>query len=335
MSKFKFMSPEFVDLMVLTGETIDPEGIYLCADDIPDIIMKQHQQRINCLLRGKKTEFIPFRADLQWWFAEQYHAGTLKDAIKGVDINCLGLNKRPTSDDYLYKVEFKEGSGIEFKEYWGGEPVLYVNGGYPGQKRTSEIVTPVGTLRAVEKYVSYTFGIIEYMIKSESDLDILKYILENSVVIPLPDSSQDKDRWIPCPKTPMQMFIVELSGVENTAFLMADFPEKMEELMDLLYKIEDKIYQIVAESNVLGVRICENLSADNSGGYWNRYICPQLKGWVDLLHSHGKKLDIHQDGKLMPLFGKLQEAGVDVVNGVTAATIDDLEVERLREVAGD
>jgi len=177
--------------------------------------------------------------------------------------------------------------------HWSGKPIRYVRGGYPGEVRVIEIYTPVGTLRATEKYISFTFGITEYLIKSVEDLRVFRYLLEHCRVTPVPINVRTPASSMAGPKTPMQAFVVELAGITNTAFLMADAPGEMEEVMNLIAKIEGKIYEIAANSEISSVGICENISSENSGGYFDRYIGPQLAEWANLLHAHGKKIFIH------------------------------------------
>jgi hypothetical protein len=330
-----FMAPTFLDLLVLTGRCIDSEGIYLCGDRIGEAGFLEHRNMVARAHRGEKTPYLPFSADLRWWFAEHYHAGTLEQAIKGVDLECLGLPKRPVRQEEIYRVNFVPGSGIEFRDRWEGEKVSFRTGGYPGRIHTLEIVSPQGILRAQEQYVSYTFGIKEYLVKEAEDLDILEYILDSARVEALPGYRDKETGWIGAPKTPLQALIVELAGVENTAFLMADYPEKTEAVMEKILRLDKQIYQIIAESRSPGAGTCENLSAENSGGYWDTWLCPQLKFLADILHAKGKKLNIHHDGTLNPLFGKLGDAGVDVVNGVTCAPVGDIAVDDLRGIAGD
>ncbi|AEF80739.1 uroporphyrinogen decarboxylase family protein [Leadbettera azotonutricia] len=330
-----FMAPTFLDLLVLTGRCIDSEGIYICGERASEKARQEHSEHTAWASRGEKTPFLPFSADLRWWFAEHYHAGTLDEATKGIDLDCLGLPKRPAPQEGIYRVNFDPDSGIEFRDHWEGEKVVYKNGGYPGRLHTLEIITPRGTLRAKEQYVSYTFGIREYPVKEAEDLDILAYIFENAEVEALPGYKDREIGWIQAPKTPVQALIVELAGVENLSFLMADYPEKVENVMDKIYSLDTQIYQLIADSRSPGAGTCENLSAENSGGYWDAFLKPQLKGLADILHQKGKKLNIHHDGTLKPLFGKLKDAGVDIVNGVTCAPVGDILPEELRDIAGN
>lgn len=328
------LSPFFVDLLTITGECIDPAGEDKYAALIPDEVKREQQEQIHRILRGEEPDYLPFSADIRWWFAERWHAGTLEQDLESVDLNCLGLHEHHCPVN-IYKVEYEPDSKIQMYTHWSGKPIRYVRGGYPGEVRVIEIYTPVGTLRATEKYTSYTFGITEYLIKSVEDIRVFRYLLEHCRVTPVPINVRAPVNRMAGPKTPMQAFIVELAGITNTAFLMADAPGEMEEVMKLIAKIEEKIYKIAANSEISSVGICENITSENSGGYFDRYIGPQLAEWASLLHAHGKKIFIHMDGTLKPILSYLQNVGVDLVNGITAAPVGDVEVEHLRKMAGD
>ncbi len=329
------LSPSFVDMLVLTGECIDPAGEDKYAALIPDEVKRQQRGQIERVLEGEKPDYLPFSANLRWWFAERWHAGTLERDLEGVDLNYLGLHEYHDPVN-IYKVEYEAESKIRTYIHWYGKPIRYVRGGYPGEVRVIEIYTPIGTLRATEKYVSYTFGITEYLIKSVEDLRVFRYLLEHCRVTPVPIINvRAPASIIAGPKTPMQAFVVELAGITNTAYLMADAPREMEEVMNLIAKIEEKIYEIIANSEISNVGTTENISSENSGGYFDCYIGPQLAQWANLVHAHGKKFSIHMDGTLKPILSRLQNLGIDLVNGVTAAPVGDVEVEHLRKMAGD
>lgn len=326
--------PSFANLITITGGCIDSTGENKYAALIPDEIMREQQGQIQRVLRGEKPDYLPFSADLRWWFAERWHAATLERDLEGVDLNCLALRQHHDRVN-IYKVEYEPDSKIQTHIHWSGKPIRYVRGGYPGEVRVIEIYTPVGTLRATEKYTLYTFGITEYLIKSVEDLRIFRYLLEHCRVASIPINARMPASNMAGPKTPMQAFIVELAGITNTAYLMADASGEMEEMMKLIARIEGKIYEIAANSEISSVGICENISSENSGGYFDCYIGPQLAEWSNLLHAHGKKLAIHMDGTLKPILSCLQNVGIDFVNGITAAPVGDVEVEHLREMAGD
>lgn len=79
----------------------------------------------------------------------------------------------------------------------------------------------------------------------------------------------------------------------------------------------------------------ENYSADNSSGYFDQYLSPQLQRRSQIAQKYGADLGVHHDGKLQPLFGRLQEVGVTYANGITAAPSGDVELEDIRAIAGD
>ena len=329
-----FLTPCFTPLYVLTGQCIDPAGINAYAPLVPEEAKRELAEQLRRVRSGEKPDYMPFSADLRWWFAEKWHEGILAREMEGVDLACLGI-REVGPRTRLYDVAFQPHSGITMQAEWSGRPVCYARGGYPGERRSVEIRTPEGVLRAVEKYSSNSFGIVEYPIKSSSDLRVLRYLLGQAVITPIPSSARSRADSMGAPKTPMQAFLVELAGIENTAFLMADDRGEMEETMALMAQVERQILEIAAASEVSAVGICENLSANTSSSYFDKYIGPQLSEWAGLLHAQGKRLHIHMDGTLRPLLGRVQDAGVDLANGITAAPTGDVEVGDLREMAGD
>ncbi len=335
MPDFEFMSPSFVNLWNL-GSAITDDAQRAIEARVPEEARRQHTEQIERVLRGEKSDYVPFTADLAWWFQERWHAGTLERDLEGVDLSCLGfMLHQPSTEGRLFRMELEPGSSVETRIHWCGTPIRYVNGGYPGDTRVLEILTPRGNLQAVETYSTYSFGITEYPIKSVQDLQVYRYILEHLHVRAVPLGSRGRKRHLTAPKTPLQGFLVELAGIANTAYLMADAPTEMEDAIELITSLERQIMQIAVDSEVDSAGMCENLSSEVGGAYWDRYTGPMLAEWGQKLHARGKRLDIHMDGTLRPLLGRLHDVGVDRVNGITAAPIGDIAAEEIRKVAGD
>jgi hypothetical protein len=79
---------------------------------------------------------------------------------------------------------------------------------------------------------------------------------------------------------------------------------------------------------------CENLSADISTPYWARFVGPQLARRAELAGRFGAQWEIHLDGVVQPLLGRVAATGVRAVNGLTASPSGDLDPLKFREVAG-
>jgi hypothetical protein len=274
---------------------------------------------------------MPFRADLRWWVAERYHDGTLQDDIAGHDFEkliCWSITPAPAPP-----FEAPEPiPGIREDVTWSGEPVRYARGGFPGNKRTVRVVTERGTLTAAECHASRSYALVEHPVKTVEDLRIVRHIIELQAKF----SSRPLLRGWLCiaPLTPLQMFLVHLAGIERGAFMLLEDRDDVEATFRLIEEIQQPVIESLAQQNKVLLSV-ENLTSDISGGYWDKYLGPQLAARSAIAARHGATYGIHQDGRLRPLLGRLREAGVRYVNGVTAAPSGDAEPKQIREMGGE
>jgi hypothetical protein len=322
------LSRPIAELLTLTGEGLDPHFMRAVKDlTISERMRNVQRQRLDMALRGEKLDFAPINADTRWWFAERYHEGTLQKDLEGRDIDKIlmcSLESVP-----LQTVEPLQ--GVSFQTFWEGPPVRYANEGFPGSKRTVTYTTPLGGITASEAYASRSFGVVEYPVKAVEDLKVVRYIYEQrakNICGDLPATS-----WC-APMTPIQILIVHLAGIECASFLLADYQSEVEEFMDFLDEIHRPAIEYLARHNKLVFSV-ENYSADNSSGYFDQYLGPQLLKRSQIAEKYGAMIGVHHDGKLQPLFGRLRGAGVKYINGITAAPAGDVELEELRAIAGE
>jgi hypothetical protein len=317
------------DLYAFNGRTIfDPLPVALKELEISKESLEKRNQRIKSVMNGVKPDVIPMYADTKWWFVEKYHDGTLQKELEGCDVDKILSSSRISFPLKSFE-ELEPIPGIKEEEFWSGEPVKYVNGGYPGRQRTVRITTPVGTLTASESYASRSFGIKEYPVKSIEDLEVVRYIYEQIV-----KNSSKAVTGVGAPLTPIQTLITRLAGVEPAIYMLYDEKEEVEAFMDFLESIQLPVIELIAEKNDMVFSV-ENLSSDVSGSFFDDYLGPQLKKRSEIIKKYNAVHGIHHDGKLQPLFSRLQEVGVNYVNGVTAAPSGDVEAEELRTLGGE
>ena len=133
--------------------------------------------------------------------------------------------------------------------------------------------------------------------------------------------------------TAFQSLLIELAGVLNGALMLVDHTEEVEVTMSLMEELYEPVIVTLAQSRS-SIGSCENLSSEISGGYWDKYLAPQLARRVELAKKHGATWGIHMDGVLQPLLGRLSEIGIRSVNGLTASPSGDLNPLKMRMVAG-
>jgi hypothetical protein len=322
------LSSPLVGFYCLTGEPINiPLEKAMRSLKVSEQALEKQHERMRSVFNGERLDHIPVAADLRWWFAERYNNGTLEEDLKGCDLNkIIPCSLGGTSFTMPPKVESLP--DVFTEEIWEGYPIKYVNGGFPGSVRKLKISTPVGCLTAEEAYASRSFGIQEYPLKTIEDLRVVKYIYEKRAEYSTTDLPIKA--WC-APMTPIQILIVHLAGIENTSYLLADYQEEMEDFMCFLEEIHKPVIEYLAPKGNILFSV-ENYSSEVSGGYFDKYLGPQLLRRSKIVEKYGAAIGVHHDGKLNPLFGRLKEVGVKYVNGITATAS---ELEGLREAAGN
>lgn len=324
------LTRSIMNFLCLTGNsmTLDLPAA-LASYSVPEARLQEQGWRINDARRFRMPQVKPVSADLRWWFSEQWHDGVLDQKMAELTdeertialLPVIGAKKPPA----LYEpVE-----GVELIEEWSGEPVRYVNSGYPGHKHHVTVKTPFGTLTGCEEYAERSFAIVEYPVKSVEDLAIVRYIYQQRARY----ASLDKCTG-PAPMSPMQVLLVQLAGVENTAFMMADDPETVEEFLDFLESLFAPAIDAFTRGGRLAITV-ENFDANISTGYYDKYIAPVFRNRSRIASKNGGLLGIHHDGKLMPMLSRHAANGIHLINGLTAAPSGDLDICDMRKVIGE
>jgi hypothetical protein len=121
----------------------------------------------------------------------------------------------------------------------------------------------------------------------------------------------------------------------DLTFLLMDEPEEMNKTFDAIQQAHDTIYRHIVRGPKSYVMVCENLTAQTMGGYFDQYIAPHLKRWSGWLHGAGHRTMIHNDGTLLGTLDKLGATGIQCVDSVVPKPVGDVAPEDLRAVAGD
>ena len=324
------LGKQLTSLYCLSGDTMNiPLAKALPALEYDDSCVKKRNKRVDDIHNGRKPDRIPVSGDIRWWFAEQYNDGTLAEKLSGVNIGKI-MATGWISKYFQPSKESDPIPGISVREEWSGEPIVYVNGGFPGTEHAIIVETKAGSVRAVEAYASRSYGIIEHPVKTIDDLRIVRHIYELRAKHARTDVDPAR---LMGPLTPIQNFLIHLAGVEPGVLMLLDNKDEVESFMSFLTEIERPLFELLASKRKM-VFSCENLASDVSAPYWDDYLGPQLKDRARICASHGGKYGIHHDGRIKPLFARLREADIAYVNGVTAAPSGDVEPELLREMAG-
>jgi hypothetical protein len=218
-----------------------------------------------------------------------------------------------------------------------------------GYTRYTNFETPLGELRKVERSskVSFSSAIVEHPVKTERDLKILRFIVQDYEIEPNREAYEHQEKlmrmwegWgivgsLPL-RTPLARMVVEWAGLANVAKLQWRSREEFDETIQAMCEADDPVYEAIEESPAEFVYFGENLSSDIiSPTMFRTYIDPYYRKRVAQLHAKGKLIYVHIDGTLRGLLPLLGPTGVDCAQSLTPYPMGDLAISELRVKAGD
>lgn len=293
------------------------------------------RERIETVFRGGTPDAMVFFADLTYWHGAHSQIGDLPEAWRGP--RGIGrLHRDLGAGEYVpgcCAYTTQEGDGVRTEE------------DHAPSEHIRRIITPVGTLTERREYSapSFSWGITEHLVKEAADLRILRYIMEQRSYRPCPERIAEIDRdygdfglpIVAVPGSPLTELNKSWAGIMGMCYLLADAPAEVQKTLDAIAESQSRLYDITAACNCNYVMVCENLTGETMGGYFNEYLAPYLARRTDHLHRHGKKVIIHIDGTLRGVLEKIAGTGIDCVDAITPAPVGDVPVTELRHLAGD
>jgi uroporphyrinogen-III decarboxylase len=309
------------------------------------------RERIMAALRHQETDRIPWSP-----LINGYYSMSLQEPLLGNDIEvqrAIGADiiERLRSLVYIpmfplfipalepldrkYQESTTEFDSVIIREIRKGDQFL----------RTYQ--TPVGDVReSYERRESSPWMAfpVEYKIKTLEDLKVYRYITEaqqhelsytNFLEVDQ-EIGNDGIATTPGPISPFQMLLEVELGVENFYYFMADFPDEMEELMNIMHAKNLEACEIIAESPAEVVILYENTSTSYmSPTMFNRFILEHLNEYTDLYHKAGKIVLIHACGTLKDIVEELGLGRYDGFCDIAPPPTGDLDLAEAKEVWGN
>jgi hypothetical protein len=282
------------------------------------------RERIRVALRGGTPDRVPF--SVYWLMFPRAEAErTLRNA--GVAI----VERVP-----LFTVEYPSCELVTREYRRDGRPV---------QRR--ELRTPVGTIWAEyrrEQSYRTSWWQTEFYVKSPADYDVLEYLLLRRTYRPsyeeflLAESRYGQDGYVigNTEYSPMNLLLYELLGIERFSLDLADRPERVLALYDILRERQRRMFEICADSPAELVLFCGNISQEVVGvERFRRYYLPCLNELAGLLHQEGKLLGCHLDARMANLVEAVGESALDVIEAFTPVPTGDVSVAAARAAWSD
>jgi len=182
----------------------------------------------------------------------------------------------------------------------------------------------------------------QFLVRKPEDYKVLKFIVENLHYKPYYYAIEDQMKRLgddgiviaTLPYSPLQRMLIEL--VEWTQFYtgLVRNKEPIEEIYEILEKrYEDELFPIAADSPSEVVWYGDNIdSILVSPPLFEKYYLRTYAKCAERLHSKGKLLNVHMDGRLKALAGLIEKANVDIVEAFTPPPTGDLPINEALSV---
>ncbi|MGQ9515230.1 MAG: uroporphyrinogen decarboxylase family protein [Thermoproteota archaeon] len=292
------------------------------------------------VFRGEQPDVMPWFADLTYWYSAMEYRHQLPEKYSGEsgkiklyrDLGCGAHEELYNLPGELSYNDIK----ISYSSERHKDGTIIYEEEYTSQR---------GSIVAIRKFMpsSVSIAYLKYPVSTRQDLKVLQDIFKNQEFKPNYALQYDRlERWkglglvssLP-PRTPLQQIVVVWAGLVNTVKLLMREREEVDETVQVMSEADDPIYEAICRSPAPAVYFGENLTSEAiTPAMFKRYHAPYYERRAAQLHAAGKYIFVHIDGTLrgiLPLMGK---TGVDCAQSVTPAPIGDVEVKRLREVAG-
>lgn len=294
-----------------------------------------NRERILMLLNHKTPDRVPWFGDLDYWYDAATKKGELARQYLGDGY--FQLNRDLGVGFYLqgYFPFTQHHTNISFSEKTGGEQVI------------KTMRTPRGDLSEIQQYLptSFSWGYVKHFVETVEDLPAFKCYLESLTFSPAYDEAVRRKSIIGdngvvlcyMPRSPFMQMVTTYMGIVPLVYLLADAPDEMLEIFDIMERKYDLAAEIALDSPAECIMIPENLSSEVVGAsYYRRYLRPYESKWIKRIQQAGKTSFIHMDGTLKGLIKQVAETGFDVIEAVTPFPSGDMTMEEVAaEITGD
>jgi len=290
------------------------------------------------MLNGKPTKRIVWTADISYWISGMKCAGKADpswDTEEGYLQLCRDLGIMP----YYW-----------YSDFWVGETVydsVEVRTAHQVRSQVRTWKTPVGELREESAFMeeSCSEATTRHPVQTKQDLEILLYILRHRILKPV-NLDRYRDRmnlWakydglpsIALPRSPLPAFMYEWAGLQDAVYLQMDYPDLVNEILDLMERQEQPIIDAVCKATPPLVHFADNLSSENLSGLFDEHMADRYRRRLERLHGAGVRCAVHLDGTIRGLLPKVADAGLDAIEALTPQPVGDVGVEELRSLAAN
>jgi hypothetical protein len=204
--------------------------------------------------------------------------------------------------------------------------------------RTTVYITPIGETRLVHKYDagSTSWHPVEFPVSSLEDIRIMtrfyadaepeidEETLREAVTI-VEDRGETASSMSWVAKSPLMLFVEQLAGVEDAHYLLADYPEEVEELFETIHRNNLRRSEMIADKSPAdAIYFIENTSTSLiSPDQFKKYCFRHLEEYGQVITGMDRIYALHMCGHLKALLPDLAKSSAHVFEAFTSPTLAD------------
>lgn len=298
------------------------------------------RERIKSVYEGRVPDQVPYMLDLSHWF---YHRHKMPwDISQPYEIpECELIDYHKKMDAGFYMPNLAAFYSVVYPE----DIKTTVGKSDDGGVITWRIETPKGKISRsrVWEEATYAWGIRQWGIQSEEQLEVLACALENRSFRFLPEKYQE---WIDyigdigvcyvsTGYSGMGQLLNYWMGIEGAMYATVDWPEKIQDVISRINENNLELIRTLAESPVEFVVMGDNFSSDiQPPSFYKKWSKDYYDQAIEILHQAGKYVAVHIDGKLAGSLEMIRDSRADCADAVTPKPMGDLTPQECRQRAG-
>ena len=306
--------------------------------------MMTPRERILAVYNGQTPDRVPYMLDLSHYYLHKFQLPwDLRNGYPKPDTGLMDFTKKMGAAFYCPQQthfwDVKLGDGV--KSY----AETRVVDGVP--EITWRFDTPIGSIERIRVWEpgSYSWAIKKWGVTDEKDLAVLAYAMSSRRFTPIPQNYEDWANYIGedglvylnSGYSAMGQLLNYWMGVENTVYASYDFEDELEECVRKINDNNlDQIRMMASEFSAPVILMGDNFSSDvQSPPFFERWSKDFYAKAYEIIHSHGKKVAVHVDGKLKGAIKMMKDIGVDCIDAVTPGSVGGYTAAQAREEAGE
>ncbi len=297
-----------------------------------------YRQRFRAVLRGEVPDRIPLVLRLDLWYKSALSDGSLPPECEGLSIPQIeskldigrsarfNVFQRLVMND-VETTETRENGLVLTELKLGAKTLRQTLARSSGQEASGMEAQPV-----------------EYYLKNSRDYETMTAIWEKAqwavnhegMETFIEDVGEDGLALMVLGKSPIHEIMIHYAGYENFYCHLADFPEKVECLLQVMESRFKELWPEVAQSSVeLVLHGAHWSGAMTPPPIFRKYFLPYLSRFTQVMHAAGKQCVFHADADLTGLLDLVMETGMDVADCFACAPLVQQTLEQVRIAWGD